>query len=238
MVMTLISIAAGTTLSALTNIETLCGVFASTFPNQIVEVRGQNRLVTLDKSIHRYGSVGSVRLRFNASEWRSKDRLEAALFGSNYPLLTTSATICISTYDRNGWISPFICIAEQPYITAEGGDGAALVGGTYLTFDLPIHDPVLQTVIKSSNATITASERLVLGDTTSGSITLTLPAAASVTAYTVFGFVKRSSANTLILDANGSETINGETTYALTALNERVDIYSTGSKWKLHRQGG
>lgn len=234
---TLMSIAAGSTLSALTNIETLCGFPANTFPNRIVELRGQNRVMTLDRAIHRTGSAATVRLRFDVPTWAAKDLIEAALFGTTYPLLVNSATVCVSSYDRNGWISPFVGTAEMPYITADNADGEALSGGARLAFELPLHALVLQYVTKSSNATITASERLVLGNTASGNVTLTLPAAASVTAYTVFSFVKTSASNTLTIDGNGSETINGASTYAMTALNERIDIYSTGTAWLLSRRG-
>jgi hypothetical protein len=82
----------------------------------------------------------------------------------------------------------------------------------------------------SADTTIDASYSMILGDTSSGNVTLTLPAVSGNTGlqYTV---KKISASNTLTLDGDGSETIDGSATVAITTNNVAVRIVCNGSAW-------
>lgn len=84
---------------------------------------------------------------------------------------------------------------------------------------------------KTSNYTVTASDFTVPGDATSGAITFTLPAATG--SGSVYNCAKvDGSANTVTLDGNASETINGSLTQVLSAQYSTLQIqdYASG-KW-------
>ena len=71
----------------------------------------------------------------------------------------------------------------------------------------------------------------LLGNNTSGSITVTLPAVAS-SAGRVYHIKKISAAgNDIVIDGNASETVDGETTYTLDIQYESVTLVCNGSAW-------
>jgi hypothetical protein len=87
---------------------------------------------------------------------------------------------------------------------------------------------------KSANYTITQSDcfKAFDVDASGGTVTLSLPAAA--TAAAGFCFVVRKSdvsLNTVVIDPNGAETIDGFTTYSLLSKLETVRVVCTGSAW-------
>jgi hypothetical protein len=88
----------------------------------------------------------------------------------------------------------------------------------------------------TSTVTVTTNTTLgdyttVLADATSGNITLTLPAAASN--VNKFFRIKKidSSANTITVDGNASETIDGDTTMIISFQWSAMDIVSNGTGW-------
>lgn len=77
------------------------------------------------------------------------------------------------------------------------------------------------------------STKSILADTSSGSIIINLP--AHLNFKDKFFIIKKTSAsNSLIIDPNGSETIDGNSTYTLSSLNETVEITSDGSEWVVY----
>ena len=80
---------------------------------------------------------------------------------------------------------------------------------------------------------ITAADRVVLSDATLGSIVLTLPPAGDATAVGALITVKKidSSANTVTITPDGTETLDGGGGYALTVQWTAVTIVSDGSNW-------
>ena len=83
---------------------------------------------------------------------------------------------------------------------------------------------------------VAASETLpqgtshVLVDTTAGSVTITLPRADTMMGRVVV-VKKLVAANTLTLDGDGSETIDGAATFAWTAQYQSHDLLSDGTQW-------
>lgn len=77
---------------------------------------------------------------------------------------------------------------------------------------------------------VLVTDRYIFGDTTAGSVTLTLPPAAQMIGR-VLTFDKTIAANTLTLDADGSELIDGATTLAWTTQYLAKSILSDGLAW-------
>jgi len=84
---------------------------------------------------------------------------------------------------------------------------------------------------KTANYTATASDYSIICNNTSGAITISLPAASGCTGRTYV--VKKVSAalNNVVIDPNGSETIDGAATRTLALQYESVLIQSDGSNW-------
>lgn len=89
----------------------------------------------------------------------------------------------------------------------------------------------LTTAAKTTTYTLTNSDDVILADASSAGFTITLHAAASATSK-VYRIKKTdSTSNTVIIDGNSSETIDGQLTYTLTAEGESVTIVTNGSNW-------
>jgi len=90
---------------------------------------------------------------------------------------------------------------------------------------------------KTANYTATATDYTITGSATSASFTITLPTAASsydATSATgqIYNFKKTdSSANTITIQANGSETIDGTNTKTIATQYGGFTVQSTGSGW-------
>jgi len=69
-------------------------------------------------------------------------------------------------------------------------------------------------------------------DASGGSFIVTLPPAGSSTRVLFFKKID-SSANTITIDADGSETIDGSTTAVLSTQWDAATIVSNGSQWLL-----
>ncbi len=77
--------------------------------------------------------------------------------------------------------------------------------------------------------TETSGEVVILANATAGSITINLPAASGNTAkYTV---KKTNTANSVTLDGNASETIDGGTTAVVSTQYESITIVNDNSNW-------
>lgn len=93
----------------------------------------------------------------------------------------------------------------------------------------------LNQVTKTGNATLAATETVVLADATSGAITLTLPAASATTPKQVY-FIKKidtALANLVTIDGNASETIDGLLNVQLAQRGESITIQSDGTNWRI-----
>lgn len=219
--------AIGTTMAGILNIE------VNYLTTDLIGVPPDGR-VPLVGSIGRRANGVLKRDGFKNGKWAlditGQEAFNAFLLSQFGSYTLNSKSLYVSTIDETGKYSPYLCNVERPSTV----DGTAIpaISGKHLTPAIcNLIDCILQTVTKSANATITTSERFVYVDTSGGSRTMTLPAVAGVTAYTVYSFLKSSASNSMILDGNGSELIAGATTHTSTALNARVDIYTDGIAW-------
>lgn len=99
-------------------------------------------------------------------------------------------------------------------------------------------DRAIEASIPIAVETLTASSSispfagLVLVNTTSGSVTVTLPPAANCKGR-IYQFKKTVAANTVTLDPDGSETIDGAATLAWTTQYQSYTLCSDGSGWHI-----
>lgn len=106
------------------------------------------------------------------------------------------------------------------------GQNVRTDGSGGLSFEYPY-----KVTSKTTTYTATGDEAVILCSTAGGAWTLTLPAAASFTNKAFYIKKTTSDANALTIDGNGSETIDGATTYLLRSQYECVMIVSDGSNW-------
>ena len=86
-------------------------------------------------------------------------------------------------------------------------------------------------VTKTSAYTILTSDEIITADATSALFTITLPTAVGVTGQTYT--IKRinSGSNAVTVGTTSSQTIDGITTYALSAQYKYVKVVSDGANW-------
>jgi len=82
-----------------------------------------------------------------------------------------------------------------------------------------------------SPLTATSTHGTILCDATSGSITINLPATSGITGRRFTIKKIDASVNTITIDGNASETIDGATTKVLSAQWAHVTITNDGSNW-------
>lgn len=83
----------------------------------------------------------------------------------------------------------------------------------------------------TTNQTLSGSNNIALFDATSAAITVTLPKAALHNSR-VYSIKKTdSSANAVTVTPDGSETIDGAASYALSAQWKSLTIVSDGTQW-------
>lgn len=125
-------------------------------------------------------------------------------------------------------------LASYP-ITNSGFTAGAMVKLTLTNISAAGYYPISITS-SASPYTLVSEAGLLLANTASGNITVNLPAAYG--GGRLVTVVKTSASNTLTLDGNSSETINGATTYAMTADNAVVQIVDGASgKWYITSTG-
>lgn len=151
--------------------------------------------------------------------------LQRALMGD---LTTASRELYVTTLDSDGYWSPFLVHIDAPFA---GQSKEITYGGQPIAARFDLVGGVLQSLTKTGNYTVTTADHLIYCDTTSGNITLSLAAISGFNADVPYRFVKTAAGNTLTLDPDGSETINGSSTLAVTTLNASTTIIKSGGQW-------
>lgn len=127
-------------------------------------------------------------------------------------VIQTALAVTLHTYDN---------LAKAPVAASAANFAAPLFTWNQKT---SANSPVALAAADAGNA--------YEADTTSGSITFTLPSAASIGNGKGFVFKKTATANSLILDPSGSETIDDVSTNLTITLKDTVTgIYSNGAEW-------
>lgn len=106
------------------------------------------------------------------------------------------------------------------------------------------HNTAPLAAIKADQArTLTASDtqdlqyQRHLADTSGGSVTITLKPLAEWPPFVPFHFQKISASNTMTIDGDGSETIEGNATIAVTGNNTVISLYSDGTTLRRYTEG-
>ena len=91
--------------------------------------------------------------------------------------------------------------------------------------------PALSISTKTADYTVTTADNVLLGDATNGTVTLTLYTAVGNTGKVIHIKKIDSSLNTIVIDANGSETIDGDITAVISDRYTSVSLVSDGTNW-------
>lgn len=124
--------------------------------------------------------------------------------------------------------------ATSRTITVQGSGVELLLDATpspdeWEVIEFGLRGTINSVAAKTSNYTVTSSDDYVSWDATSGAITFSFPAAASNTGK-IWTIQKiDSSANGVVLDPNGAETISGASTATLYTQFETISAVSNGS---------
>lgn len=216
--------ALGTSLAALANVETITEYAPHVLPTQVIPLQGPVVRRVLSGATVRNGAV-DMPMQWDVMKLSALRALLTTYWGYT----TASANLYASWLDETGHYSPFSVTVARPY---SGSDYQINDSMWARQIVLTAFNWTLQSVTKTANYTVTTSDRLIYCDTTSGSITLTLPAASAPGANTVFSFIKTAAGNTLTVQRAGGDTIDGTTNVSVTAVNARVDVISDGvSAW-------
>lgn len=110
------------------------------------------------------------------------------------------------------------------YTANDGIDPAAIIGGSSLIENEGVTETAVDTLLDEFR-------RTVLVDAVGANRTITLPTAASARwrKYTIKKI--DATANTVTIDADAAETIDGAATFVLTTQYESVTIQSDGTEW-------
>ena len=87
--------------------------------------------------------------------------------------------------------------------------------------------------ISSGTGTVTvgATDGIILADATAGVVTVDLPAAEQSTGRTLTVKKIDATANGVVLDGSGSETIDGAATQTITAQYMALTVACDGTEW-------
>lgn len=131
---------------------------------------------------------------------------------------TANLTTTLADYVVDADIANMVTKDINGNITATGSISAAGI--------------VLPITTKTTTYTVTLNDYSVIGDATSGAFTITLPTAVGITGR-IYMFKKSdASANAVTIACNGSETINGSATLAISAQNQLSRLQSDGANWQ------
>ncbi len=126
--------------------------------------------------------------------------------------------------ENNTFSSPYLMVNDFQSVTVRSNGTRWLI----------LNDYNAENAVVTANAAYTPNknDKTILADASSASFTVTLPAAAGVETGKTFT-VKRTNAggNSIIVDANGSETIDGVASLRLNQRFDYLQLQSDGTNW-------
>jgi hypothetical protein len=121
-------------------------------------------------------------------------------------------------------------IDENKLTTSVAGTGLTGGNGSALSVDSTVQNFTVVNKVFGDSPYTTATGEVVFYDASGGNSVVNLPAGA---ANAVVHVAKGSSANTVTVDGNASETINGSTTYVLSSTYESAIFRWNGTEWRV-----
>jgi hypothetical protein len=152
--------------------------------------------------------------------------------------VSSAAGVVSVTDDGNGVVTVDNTVPTTPVIQFQGVN----VDGVTITGDGTSGNPLVaagasgftysKTLVNTTPYTIvpTTGYNVYHVDATAGSITVNFPTAVGNTAWYVVKKID-SSSNTVVLDPNGVQTLDGQVTQTIRFQNTSVDIYSDNSNF-------
>ena len=224
--------AIGETASTMQNIEYIIGKPPHVLPTAVVPLSGPNRRRLASGRVRSDGQI-DAKLLWDRLDYSDYVKLIQQVFGG---FTTGSKLLYVTSIDESRHYSTFIGYFNKPSIAEEEFE-VANGGGEIKLLTISLTNCNLISITRSANAIVGLGDRFTRADSTSGNITLTLPAIAGVAPYTIYSVMKMVAANSVVIDGNGAETIEGSATLTLTTRFERVDLYSDGTQWRLVSYG-
>lgn len=117
---------------------------------------------------------------------------------------------------------------DLEFKSLKAGTGVSMSTGTD---DITISASATTTSIDTESSDVTVSNDVTLGDASLTAITLTLPTAASSVGKILYFKKVDSTSNSVIIDPDGSETIDGQSSVSLTSQYQSITIVSDGTSW-------
>lgn len=215
----------GTTLANLVNFEDMLAEPIQQIDNNEIPLLPPNVVRVQSGAVVRNGAVQAPLIIdvISQADYRT---LVRTLFDS---WTIASKPLFIVALSEEGYFEPFRVVLSRPLV----GENYDRTNSAFIqNLALPGYDWTRQETDKTSTGNISASERYINADSTSGNITLTLPDASTVNANTPFVIVKTVAANTVTVDGSGAQTIDGSASVDLDDQYQRLDIVSDGvNKW-------
>jgi hypothetical protein len=123
------------------------------------------------------------------------------------------------------WDSAVASGANSPFVVAGLSGYWIAIGGTY-----NVAGPRRGMTSVTGNYTVLADDDILLIDATAGNITVTLPTAVGIKGKVYTTKRIDNSSNTVTIDGDGTETIDGSASYSLFYL-EFVELGSDNANW-------
>lgn len=199
------------------------------------------------------GDSGGTRLYTDDLEIEA-NTLYATTSGGSVPAFILQSALCTSNarlafrHNRLNTTSSFSVGATvtTPTLVVEGqpADGLTLAAALSTVFSvlksnpLELYGPIAPAITSVSADTTLGDRHSTVRVSASGAArTITLPAAATVSGRIYTILKDDSSTNTVTIDGNAAETIDGQATIALTFQWETVVIQSDGANWIVRARG-
>jgi flagellar basal body rod protein FlgB len=171
------------------------------------------------------GTYTNVDIGYSATKLLRQNGTNAVLFGQHF------VSFSDNTYDIGsssaGWRTGYF---DTSVITPTiANAGTSILAATRLRAD----GFATALTSKTADYTATATDTTILVDASGAARTITLPAASGISGRIYVIKKTDSSGNAVTVDANASETIDGATTYALSAQYKFVVIQCDGTNWHI-----
>jgi len=131
------------------------------------------------------------------------------------------------TNNIRSWVLRDMITAED-ILVVDSNNKTVSVIAPYTLLGATAVTPNVITKVFGDSPVSAAINDVVLADTTAGNIIINLPAATS---NAVIRIKKLVAANTITIDGNGTETIDGNLTHSLTVQSGTVTLFCDGSNW-------
>jgi hypothetical protein len=135
---------------------------------------------------------------------------------------------------------PLVALDGQLFWRSDTDRYRVRLNGTYynlaFTTEIPTTMNKVPFAAKTTTYTTTNADGTITADATSGAFSITLVTAVGNSGL-VHTFKKITAANVVTIDGNGSQTIDGLTSYALSAQWSFVTVVSDGANWLITGAG-